>query len=79
MQTMTETIGRRAALLAALRENGDWMTRDQLATATGKRILSPNDRNHLDELEREGVIEVRQRSIKSPRGYELQYRMMEKG
>jgi hypothetical protein len=75
MQTMTESIGRRAALLTALRENGDWMTRDQLATATGKRILSPNDRTHLDNMEREGEIEVTQRSIKSPRGYELLYRV----
>lgn len=74
MHIMTESIGRRAILLNALRGKGDWMTRDELATATGKKTLSPNDRNHLDDMEREGEIEVRQRSIKSPLGYELQYR-----
>lgn len=72
---MTESTGRRAAILTALRDKGDWMTRDELATATGKRTLSPNDRNHLDDMEREGVIEVQQRPIKSPLGYELRYRV----
>jgi hypothetical protein len=48
---------RYAALLKALRDNGGWMSRADLAQATGKRQLSPNDVNHLNAMLDAGVIE----------------------
>lgn len=75
MLTMTKMTERRAALFSVLRGNaGQWMTRTELAAATGKTRLSPNDVHHLEDLAREGLIEARQETIKSPLGYEWQYR-----
>jgi len=36
---------------------GRWVTRPELADATGKRVLSPNDRDRLKELIAQGYIE----------------------
>lgn len=44
-------------LLSAIRSHGDWITRAELAAATGKARLSPHDRNLLDELVSNGLIE----------------------
>ena len=74
---MTEIIGRGAALLSVLRSTGQWTTRTQLAEATGKKQLSPNDRNWLATLERDGLIEVRKQTINAPVGFEWQYRATE--
>lgn len=53
-----ETVGgRRAVILAALRTSGDWMERNQIAEATEKRRLSPNDVQHLNSLVAEGLVE----------------------
>lgn len=51
---------RAANLLSALRSRrGEWLTRNTLADMTGKRRLSPNDVHHLENMVRDGVIEVR--------------------
>lgn len=78
MLTMTfeNLTPRQAALLEAL-QGGEWMTRQQLADATGKRMLSPNDRNHLDELERRGLIEIDKQPINAPQRFEYIYRLRE--
>jgi predicted ArsR family transcriptional regulator len=49
--------GRRDAILTALRTGGDWMERNQIAEATAKRRLSPNDVQHLNSLVVEGLVE----------------------
>lgn len=75
---MTKIAGRGADLLAALRGKPDqWLTRADLAELTGKNQLSPNDRHWLDRLEREGLIEVQQRTKpEAVIGYEYVYRAM---
>lgn len=75
MLNMTEIKGRGAALVNALSKNGGWMTRAELAAATGKNQLSPNDINWLERLSRDGVIEVDQRTIPGPVGFEYIYRV----
>lgn len=50
---------RRARMLEALRNAGAWLDRAEIASATGKKELSPNDVNHLRDLENEGYIERR--------------------
>lgn len=49
---------RKQALLDALRnQSGQWLDRNALADATGKRRLSPNDVHHLEALVAEGRVE----------------------
>lgn len=74
MLTMATIAGRGAALLHALHNSGEWMTRADLAAATGKRSLSPNDRNWLERFEREGLIEVDTRPVVGPAQHEYLYR-----
>lgn len=69
-----EIKGRGAALLDALRKSGQQMTRADLAEATGKNQLSPNDVNWLERLEREGLIEVDTRPVTGPAKHEYLYR-----
>lgn len=79
MLTMTKISGRGGQLLAAMRKTGAWMSRAELAEATGKAALSPNDRNWLDRLETDGLIERRQRSKpEAVIGYEYVYRSVRK-
>lgn len=66
---------RAAELLAAIRATGGWINRAKLAEATGKRILSPNDRHHLESLEREGEIESMKQKADNPQGFEWVYRV----
>lgn len=44
-------------LYDAIKAAGDWITRPDLADATGKRVLSPNDKARLSELIAQGYIE----------------------
>lgn len=44
-------------LYDAIKAAGDWITRPELADATGKRVLSPNDKERLKELVAQGYIE----------------------
>lgn len=48
---------RASELLAAIKKHGDWISRAEIAEATGKRRLSPHDRNLLEDLEASGLIE----------------------
>lgn len=67
---------RAADILAALKAaDGAWLNRVQLAKATGKQTLSPNDRRWLDELERAGEIEALQQKAANPKGFEWVYRI----
>lgn len=74
---MTEKVlaKRAGELLAAIRATEGWISRAKLADATGKRILSPNDRNHLITLERAGEIESMKQPAANPQGYEWVYRV----
>lgn len=47
-------------LYNAVKAAGDWITRPDLAIATGKRNLSPNDTRHLHALAEQGYIEEQQ-------------------
>ena len=54
---------RARALLAALEAaGGAWCSRNDLAAATGKNRLSPNDIHHLEELSRAGWLESEKRA-----------------
>ena len=46
-------------LLTALCKTRQWLDRRQLASATGKKLLSPHDRNLLEELAELELIDVR--------------------
>lgn len=56
---MAQTPTRKAALLEAIRGANGWTDRAAIASQTGKKELSPNDANHLRDLEAEGYIEKR--------------------
>ncbi len=69
---------RRRELLEAIQRAGDWVNRDQLATATGKVRLSPNDHMHLEKLVTDGLIEVETRTARGPVGRQYYYRPAKK-
>lgn len=61
-------------ILATLRDAGDWMTRKDLAAALGRPgLLGPHDLRLLDELEADGLIEVRKEKIGTVK-FEFQYK-----
>ena len=67
-----------AELLSAIRSRGkEWINRAELAAATGKNLLSPNDRHWLERLERDGLIEVDRRPVAGPARFEYVYRAIE--
>jgi DNA-binding IclR family transcriptional regulator len=66
MERLTE---RAEELLTAIREAGDWVTRSDIAEATGKNRLSPHDRQLLDTLADSGYIEREER----PAGISMKY------
>lgn len=72
---MTEQITDRAReLLAALRAGGVWMSRADLARATGKNRLSPHDVDLLDRLAAADLAEKRKRKSNTPVGIAYDYR-----
>jgi hypothetical protein len=59
---MTSGKPMREALLAALRASeNEWLNRDELATALGRRALNHSDVNRLNTLRFEGTIEMQKR------------------
>jgi predicted transcriptional regulator len=66
-------------LLEALKSSGNWMSRAQLAKATGKNLLSPHDKDLLERLIASGLIEKRQRSSVTPVGIAYDYRAIDNG
>jgi hypothetical protein len=48
-------------ILDAIRANGDWMNRSDVAQAIGKKRLTPYDMGLLDELATAGLIEATRR------------------
>jgi len=56
---------RAGELLAALRSNGGWLSRADLANDTGKNQLSPNDVKQLETLVSAGIVERSNRPSKS--------------
>lgn len=66
--------GRALQLFAALKSNGGWMDRNQLADATGKRVLSPHDVALIDRLIERGLAEGREEPGGGPRGVRHVYR-----
>jgi hypothetical protein len=67
--------GRANLLLNAMKETQNWMSRAQLAHATGKRNLSPHDIMLLDRLIEYGIIEKRERESNTPVGIAFDYRL----
>jgi hypothetical protein len=53
---------------------GEWVTRAQIAEVEGKKRLNVWDVKLLDDLATAELIEARKVKIKSPIGYEWQYR-----
>lgn len=72
-----ETTKRGEILLTALRNNGGWMSRAQLAKATGKNQLSPHDWQLLERLIDAGAIEKRERESNTPVGVAYEYRIVQ--
>lgn len=64
-------------LLEVIRSNGDWISRAQLAHATGKSRLSPHDAALLDRMVAAGLIEVRERFSNTPIGKAYEYKIKE--
>lgn len=56
------------------RWRGEWVNRKQIAEVEGKKKLNKWDTKLLDDLAIAGLIEARKVTIKSPIGYEWQYR-----
>ena len=56
---------RASELLNALRSNGGWLSRADLADQTGKNQLSPNDVKQLETLVSAGIVERSNRPSKS--------------
>lgn len=69
--------GRAQILLTALRKTGAWMSRADLARATGKNRLSPHDIALLDRLVTSGLIEKQQRESITPVGTAFDYRAID--
>jgi hypothetical protein len=70
-----EITDRARALLEALQRGNKWMSRAELANATGKAgRLSPHDFLLLDRLAQKGLIEVRKQESKAPVGERFEYR-----
>jgi len=61
-------------LLEGLRKGGGWMSRIQLARASGKNILSPHDKILLERLIEAGYVEIRERKSNTPVGMAYEYR-----
>jgi predicted transcriptional regulator len=61
-------------LLDALKAADDWTSRAELARATRKNRLSPHDIDLLERMEKDGLIESRQRKSKTPIGTAFDYR-----
>jgi predicted transcriptional regulator len=59
MDNYTFTSKRARELYNALKTSGQWMTRNDLADATDKRRLSPNDVHQLEGLVSDGLIDRR--------------------
>ncbi len=73
MKPVTE---RGLQLLKALRKRGDWMSRADLALATGKHRLSPHDLELLNRMIAAGLVERRQRAISTPIAFAFDYRIV---
>jgi predicted transcriptional regulator len=71
---------RASKLLDVLKKNGGWMSRAQIAHETGKRVLSPHDKELLERLIQVGLVEKHQRESNTPVGIAFEYRaVIEKG
>lgn len=63
-------------LLDALRVNGAWMSRAEIARATRKNRISPHDVMLLERLVEAGYVEKRQRTSITPIGIAFEYRAL---
>ncbi len=77
MPVKPQTVTQRGTQLLAALEGSGWMSRAQLAHATGKRALSLHDRMLLERMIDAGLIEKRQRSSNTPVGIAFDYRRKE--
>lgn len=60
MYVMTVESERQQELLDALRTNGDWMSRNDLAAIDGRKRLTPYDVELLQGLANQGLVEIDQ-------------------
>lgn len=79
MSEMTAELTARAReLLDALtKAPGEWVSRAQLARATGKNRLSPHDLALLERMAQGGLIEIRQRDSNTPIKIAFDYRAIQ--
>lgn len=66
--------GRGLDLLNAVKAADRWISRAEIAHATGKNRLSPHDINLLERMVNRGLIEVRERTSNTPVGTAFEYR-----
>jgi DNA-binding IclR family transcriptional regulator len=66
--------GRALEMLDALRQSGEWMSRAQIAHASGKKALIPYDKELLERMVEGGFLEKRQRASNTPVGIAYEYK-----
>jgi len=74
---MNELTDRARDLLRAIRVPTGWISRTELAKATGKNRISPHDVQLLERMCASGLIEMRQRKSNTPIGIAYEYRAIE--
>lgn len=62
-------------LFNAVRNAGGWIDRADLANATGKNQLSPNDLKHLQKMKESGILESGMIESESKRKVKYAYRI----
>lgn len=78
MGDSNQLTGKARELLDLVRDGrGEWVTRPMLAAAVGKARLNPWDIGLLEKLAVGGHLEIGQREIDTPDGYEWVYRFVE--
>ena len=78
LMTELKLTARATAMLTAMRANEGFMTRNELADATGKRHISPNDMMLLGKLSSAGLIDIETRAGSGPKGVFFVYRATKK-
>ena len=74
MSTGDQVTGRALEMLEALRSSGEWMSRVQVARASGKKRLIPYDVELLQQMVEKGLLEIRQRESATPIGIAYEYK-----
>ncbi len=74
MTAENEISARARKMLVAIQASGEWMSRVQVARASGKKRLIPYDVDLLQQMVEKGLIEIRQRASATPIGIAYEYK-----